>query len=119
MATLQIDDQILASLRLARDQLAAMIEESDRCRLGADSGLPAGLGPSCEHCGHALGDTTIKDAIRPFLETWALFPFDVALAAIRGEARPGDRTYLAAVAAGEAAAGAQPARRSERARIAA
>jgi hypothetical protein len=107
MADLQIDSSILAGLELARDQLAALIEQSERCRVGAHPGLPE-FGPRCE-CGKGLSDETIKDAIRPFMETWALFPFDIALAAIRGQADEGERSYLEAVAKGAAATGAAPA----------
>jgi hypothetical protein len=107
MADLRIDASILAGLELARDQLAALIEHSERCRVGAHPGLPE-LGPRCE-CGKGLSDETIKDAIRPFMETWALFPFDIALAAIRGQAEEGELEYLDAVAKGSAATGARPA----------
>jgi hypothetical protein len=107
MADLQIDSNILAGLELARDQLAALIERSERCRVGAHPGLPE-FGPRCE-CGKGLSDETIKDAIRPFMATWALFPFDTALAAIRGQAHEGERAYLEAVAKGTATTGAAPA----------
>jgi hypothetical protein len=102
MGEFQIDSEIVAALELARDQIAALIDAGSGCIVGAADGLPE-LGPHCGHCGSGVPDAAIKDAIRPFVEAWALFPFDAALAAIHGRESVGERSYLGAVARGVAA----------------
>jgi hypothetical protein len=103
MATLRIDPEIVAGLELARVSLAALIDpEAEGCRVGAADGLVE-HGPRCGCCGAGISDATVKDAVRAYVHTWALFPFDIALAAIRGEETAGERSYLGSVARGAAA----------------
>ena len=100
---MQITLEIVAGLELARTKLDELIDaDSERCRLGALDGLPE-LGPRCECCGAGVSDSTIKDAIRAYLQMWAFFPFDTALQAIKGEASEGELSYLSAVREGTAA----------------
>jgi hypothetical protein len=100
MAKLHIDAETLAGLELARQNLVALTDPgSDRCRVGATDGLPE-LGPRCDCCGAGISDSTVKDAIRGYLQMWTLFPFDIALAAIKGTATEGERSYLESIARG-------------------
>jgi hypothetical protein len=100
MRKLHVDAHVVAGLELAREKLAALVDpDSEDCRVGATDGLIE-TGPRCECCGAGIPDQTIKDAIRAYLQLWALFPFDTALARIKGEATDGERAYLEAVAAG-------------------
>jgi hypothetical protein len=92
-----VDAGILAGLEKARETLAALIDESsETCRVGAADGLHE-TGPRCECCGAGISDATVKDAIRTYVQMWALFPFDVALAAARGEATEGELAYLQSI----------------------
>jgi hypothetical protein len=103
MSGLHIDAETVAGLELARRHVAALADPgADECRVGAADGLLE-LGPRCECCGAGISDATIKDAIRAYVQLWALFPFDTALAAIKGEATEGERSYLASGASGVAA----------------
>jgi hypothetical protein len=99
----RITPEIVAGLELARRHFADLIDaRSPRCRVGATDGLHE-VGPRCECCGAGISDSTIKDAIAPWFQTWALFPFDTALRAIKGEASEGELSYLRAVSEGVAA----------------
>jgi hypothetical protein len=100
---MRITAEIVAGLELARAKLDDLIDaDSGRCRVGAPDGLPE-FGPRCECCGAGVSDSTIKDAIRAYLQMWTFFPFDAALQAIRGEASEGELSYLSAVREGTAA----------------
>lgn len=100
---LQPDAEAVAGLELARENLAALIDpDSAQCRVGTADGLME-LGPRCECCGAGISDQTIKDAIRAYVQMWTLFPFDVALASIKGEATDGERSYPESVAHGTVA----------------
>jgi hypothetical protein len=102
MDNLRIDEEILAGLELARQSIVALTAADAEGRVGATDGLME-LGPRCECCGAGVSDHTIKDAIRAQVQLWALFPFDTALAAIKGEETEGERSYLEAVSRGVAA----------------
>ncbi len=100
MAALDVDAGIVAGLELARANLAALVDpDAGRCRVGATDGLVE-TGPRCECCGAGISDGTIKEAVRTYVQMWTLFPFDVALAALKGEATEGERSYLESVARG-------------------
>ncbi|HKP19055.1 MAG TPA: hypothetical protein VJT84_11285 [Gaiellaceae bacterium] len=97
---LYVDAHVVATLELAREKLAALLDPyAEDCRVGATDGLSES-GPRCECCGAGISDHTIKDAIRAYVQLWTVFPFDTALARIKGEATDGERAYLEAVAAG-------------------
>jgi hypothetical protein len=100
--TLHTDAAAVAGLELARENLAALVDTSSLVRVGAADGVTE-LGPRCECCGAGVSDHVIKDAVRAYVQMWTLFPFDVALAALRGEATEGERSYLESVAHGAAA----------------
>ena len=89
-----VDAGIVAGLEKARASLAALIDaDSGACRVGATDGLVE-TGPRCECCGAGVSDHVVKDAIRTYVQMWTLFPFDIALAAARGEATEGELAYL-------------------------
>jgi hypothetical protein len=100
MRNLQIDSEIVASLELARESLVALTDpHAERCQVGATDGLME-TGPRCECCGAGISDHIIKDAVKAYVQMWTLFPFDIALASIKGEATDGERSYLGSVSRG-------------------